>query len=98
MNSIQEIARYITNELYSPAAAERITRMLYREIRALDELPARIGYTPEEPWHSKGVRRMVAGNYYVYFWIDEEQHIVHVTDVIDIRLDQIPRLFMMPIE
>lgn len=30
-------------------------------------------------------------------WIDEEHHVVHVTDVISVRVNQIPRLEMMPL-
>ena len=58
----------------------------------LDRMPERIKLTPEEPWHSQGVRRMLVKNYYVYFWINEDRHTVEITDVIYARSDQTARL------
>lgn len=96
--SITDIVVYIARELYAPGAAWRIRTMLRRAIHNLNEMPARVPLTPEEPWRSKGIRRMVVGDYYVCLWIEEACHVVHVTDVISVRVNQIPRLEIMPLE
>lgn len=96
--SMHEIVNYITWELFAPCAAQRILRILTGAIRDLDEMPARFPLTPDEPWRSKGIHRMVVERYYIYFLIDELRHIVHVTDVVSIRVNQIERLEMMPTE
>ena len=33
----------------------------------------------DEPWHSKGIRRLPIKNFLVYFWIDEDNMTVQIT-------------------
>ena len=54
--------------------------------------------TPEEPWHSVGIRRMLVKNYNIYFWIDDEKSIVQITDVLYGRRNQPKQLMDMPME
>ncbi len=54
--------------------------------------------TEEEPWCSEGVRRMRVKNYYVYFWIDEENSKVQVTSIIYAARDQAVQLEYMEME
>lgn len=42
----------------------------------------------EEPWRSEGLRKIIVENYYVYFWIDEENGIVQVTAFVYVKRDQ----------
>lgn len=66
---MQEIASYIAVGWMEPQTAVKLLRALKKAIGSLDMFPGRIRPTPEEPWHSLGVRRLVVKNYYVYFWI-----------------------------
>ena len=86
--SMQEIASYIAVDLMEPQTAVKLLRTLKKAVDSLDMFPGRIHLTPEEPWHSLGIRRLVVKNYYVYFWIDETNLCVHVTDVIYAGQDQ----------
>ena len=95
--SMQEIASYIAVDLMEPQTAVKLLRALKKAIDSLDIFPGRIHPTPEEPWHSPGIRRMVVKNYYVYFWIDETNFCVHVTDVIYVGQDQPAQLADMPL-
>lgn len=61
-------------------------------------MPERIKLTEEEPWRSQGIHRMRVKNYYVYFWIDEENNIVQVTAVIYVARDQAAQLDMIEME
>ena len=89
---LREIHRYIEKELLAPQAARNTIAVIKAEILSLREMPSRIHLTPEEPWHSYGVRRMRAKNFYVYFWIDEENRKVQIIGVIYIRRDQTKQL------
>ena len=51
--------------------------------------------TKEEPWHSQGVHRLVEGNYYIYYWIDEVRKRVKVTAVVYARREQRQQLSNM---
>lgn len=61
-------------------------------------MPERIKLTEEEPWHSKGIHRMRVKNYYVYFWIDEDNSKVQIIAVIYVARNQAAQLELMKIE
>ena len=85
---ILEIAKYITEELMSPAAANRLLDKFESEISKLDSTPERIVLVDEEPWHSKGVRKFIIENYIAYFIILESENAVRVIAVVMSRRDQ----------
>ena len=92
------IARYIAFELLDPQAAMNLLYDLRDRIRKLSEMPQRIKPINEEPWGSEGIRKVPVHNYYVYFWIDEDNHLVQVTDVIYHGRDQKDQLKNMPLQ
>lgn len=96
--SMREIAQYIAFELLAPEAAVNLLMTLQQEIGKLEHTPHRIHLTPEEPWHSEGVRRLAVKNFYVYFWIDEDRKKIQVIDVIYIKRDQQRQLMAMPLD
>ena len=92
---LREIRRYIENELKAPQAALNTIDAIKAEILSLQEMPARIHLTPEEPWREQGVRREVVRNFYIYFWIDEDNRKVQVIAVVYIKRDQVKQLIQM---
>ncbi len=97
-NQLKEIKAYITDVLRAPKAANNTISILKKEIKSLSEMPERIKLTEEEPWRSEGIHQMRVKNYYVYFWIDEENAKVQVTAVIYVARDQVKQLELMDIE
>ena len=85
---LQEIVRYIAEDLQEKRTAVRILDTLEKEILSLSTLPNRVALTEEEPWHSAGIRKMLVKNYLVYFWVNEERKQVQVTAVVYGRRDQ----------
>ena len=65
--SMREISLYLAVDLASPAAAQALLQELQKKILSLSAFPHRIHLTPEEPWHSLGIRRMLVKNFYIYF-------------------------------
>ena len=92
---LRGIRKYIEGELLAPDAARNTITALKKEIKSLSEMPERIKLTDEEPWRSEGVHRMRVKNYYVYFWIDEDNHRVQITSVIYVARDQAAQLELM---
>ena len=86
--SLREISHYIAVDLMEPQKA----------INSLDMFPHRVHLTPEEPWHSLGIHRLVSKNYYIYFWINESNLCVHITDVIYAGQNQPVQLENMNLE
>ena len=95
---LREIRRYIEKELLSPMAAKHTIATIKAELQSLSNMPQRIHFTPEEPWRSLGVRRTRVKNFYVYFWIDEENKKVQIIGVIYVKRDQVKRLEEMDME
>lgn len=95
---LRGIKKHIAEELLAPDAAKNTIAAIKKEIKSLDKMPERIKLTEEEPWRSEGIHRMRVKNYYVYFWIDEENSKVQVTSVIYVARDQAAQLILMQME
>lgn len=98
LEAMRGIAHYIAYDLFSPQAAVNTLNAIRAEIKSLDTLPSRVALTDDEPWHSEGIHKMPVNNYLVYFWINEDEHIVHVTNVVYARRDQKSVLQDMPLK
>ena len=96
IEALREISDYISSELANPEAAVKLLKILKTQINKLSFMPHRIKLTPEEPWHSEGIHRIQVKNFYIYFWIDERQKLVQITDVIYAGRDQEEQLKQMP--
>lgn len=85
---MMEIREYIAYQLLNPDAARNQIIKIRAEIRKLSQFPERIRTIDEQPWGSQGVRKIVVSNFYVYFWIDEDNDEVHVTAIVYSKRDQ----------
>ena len=92
LEDLTELRDYIANVLLSPNAAFDYLHSVRKTIASLSQLPARYRLLDEEPWHSRGVRRIIAKNYYVYYSIDQAAKKVYVMNVIYSRRDQLHAL------
>lgn len=94
---MQAITNYIATELQAKDTARKWLASMKTALTSLSSMPARIPLMPEEPWHSQGIHWMLIGNFYAYFWIDEEKKQVWVIAVIYARADQAAQLTRMGI-
>lgn len=88
LSSLRDISHYISIDLMSAQAAVNTLNTIQKSINSLDSFPARIPLTEEEPWHGLKVHKMISGNFFIYFFIDEANARVQITDVIYARRDQ----------
>lgn len=88
LRQMQEITQYISTTLQSPTNAKAWLERMKKELASLTSMPARIPLTDEEPWHSKGIHKMVVKNYLVYFWVDAAHLRVWITAVVYGRQSQ----------
>ena len=89
---IQSITDYIADSLQAPDTALRWLDKTEQTIASLESMPFRFRTVDEEPWYSKGIRRMPEGNYFVYYVVDEAAFTVRVLAVIYARSDQLAKL------
>ena len=92
LEHIQRITDYIAESLQAPDTALRWLDKTEQAIASLETMPLRFRTVDEEPWHTKGIRRMLEGNYFVYYVVDEAASIVRVIAVVYARSDQLAKL------
>lgn len=85
---LNAVSDYILDEYKSPVTAKNTSRRLRNAIKSLSFMPSRIAFVDEEPWCSYGIHKMVEGNYLIYFWIDEDSHMVIVTGIVNGWMEQ----------
>lgn len=78
---LRDIYEYIANDLLVPDIAEKQTRRIMKEIRALDEMPMRFKQYEEEPWHSVGLRVLPVDHYLVFYLPDRAKNTVNIVRV-----------------
>lgn len=67
LSDMEEIYRYISERLRSPATAIRQYNRIANEILTLDIFPERYQVVDFEPEHTAGLRRMLVDNYSVFY-------------------------------
>ena len=75
-----------------PEVALNYIQCIRREIKKLSYMADSIAPETREPWHSKGVRKIIAQNFYVYYRIDDASGNVYILSVIYVRRDQLRAL------
>jgi len=88
---LNELDDYITFELLAPETAVSYIGFIKKELASLNYMPNRYKLLDDEPWHSRGVRRMNAKNFAVFYIVLEEYHEVYIQNVIYQKRD-IPRI------
>ena len=95
---LKGIKEYIAFELLAPETARNMMKALRQSIHSLSNEPYRIKTIDEEPWGSRGIRKIRVKNYYIYFWINEDNKRVYVTAVIYVARDQEDQLSKISFE
>ena len=94
-DDLVELRNYIADVLLARDTARNYIRTIRKEIATLSETPTRYKPVDDEPWHSRGIRRIIVKNFFVYYRIDEEKKRVFILNVIYARRDQLRMLEQM---
>ena len=97
-DDLVELRNYIADVLLARDTARNYIRTIRKEIGTLSELPARYKPVDDEPWHSRGIRRIMVNNFFVYYRIDEDRKQVFILNVIYARRDRLRMLEQMNID
>lgn len=80
-----EIAHYISHELSNPAAAAKLSEELIDVAESLRRFPySGQAYFPIRPLH-RNYRRVLVKNYFIFYYINEEKHLITIARVIYAR-------------
>ena len=86
-NDIDEIYRYIAFSLEEPNNAWNQIKRIREQIGKLSKMPERFPVIDEEPWKSRGVRRVNIDNYAAFYVLDKDSGTVVVIRVFYSRRD-----------
>jgi toxin ParE1/3/4 len=89
---LYEIRDYIVGTLLVPDLALHYIRAIRREIEKLSYMADSIAPEEGEPWHSRGVRKIIAKNFYIYYRPDDKSGKVYILNIIYAKRDQIRAL------
>lgn len=79
--SMQELKHYIADVLCNPSAAYSCIDEIERKIVGLADMPKMFKLVDDEPWHSRGIRRMRVRNFFVYYRVDDSANMVYVLNI-----------------
>ena len=86
------IRDYIADVLLVPKIARNYLRTIRSEMEKLTYMASSIAPIEQEPWHSKGVRKISAKNFYIYYRPDDITGKVYILNVIYAKSDQLRAL------
>ena len=89
--NLNELKNYITFVLLAPETAITFISFIKKKLASLNSMPMRYRLVEDEPWHSRGVRRMNAKHFAVFYIVREDYHEVYIQNVIYQKRD-IPRV------
>ena len=98
VDDMVELRNYIAEVLCAPNTALSYIRAVRKEIASLSEMPARYKPVDDEPWHSRGIRKFLVKNSFVYYRIDEEAWTVYILNIIYTARDQLRALSEMKLD
>ena len=75
-----DIYEYISFFLLEPETARNIKNKILDGLKSLNEMPSRYPIYQEEPWKSRGLRRINIGNYSGFYLVAENT--VQITRIV----------------
>ena len=87
-----EIRDYIAYTLLVPDIALNYIRAIRSELQKLTYMASSIAPIEQEPWHSRGGRKIIAKNFYIYYRPDDASGKVYILNVIYAKRDQLRAL------
>ena len=79
---LRKIYEYIALTLLEPGTAVKLIRRIATQISKLNQMPNRHPLYLKEPWRSRGLRRVNAGNFSIFYVPLEDKQTVVVIRII----------------
>jgi plasmid stabilization system protein ParE len=88
-DDLKGISRYITYDLKEPIVAKKQITNIFESIMTLETLPTRHNLVCDKTYSNKGIRKILIGNYVVFFVVSETDSKVTVIRILYSRRDWI---------
>lgn len=90
---LYQLKHYISYTLKAPETAAKYIRSVRKQIEGLEAFPTAYAPIPEEPWHLRGIRRIIHKNFNIYYIINDLNKTVYILNVIYGKRDQLEAFF-----
>lgn len=68
----RNIYAYIAEVLLVPETAKKQVGRILDEVEKLNVMPQKFALVEKEPWHSRGLRKLIVDNYIVFYMPNEK--------------------------
>lgn len=75
---LEEIYEYIAFNLHEPVTAGKMYQNIITAVHTLETFPLRNALYENEPWRSRGLRKLPVKNFLVFYTVNEEKNAVNV--------------------
>ena len=79
---LDNIYRYISEELFAASSAANILKKIEKGIMGLKKFPFSCNYVADEYLRNKGYRKLIVDNYIVFYLVEEEKEQVIIMRVL----------------
>lgn len=77
-DDMEEIYEYIAFSLQEPVTAGKLYNIIIAAVHTLENFPLRNALYENEPWRSRGLRKLPVKNFLVFYTVIEEKNAVNV--------------------
>lgn len=88
-DDLKGIATYIANELREPSIAKKLVGKIKEAVMSLSEMPTRHSLVADEKLAIQEIRKMLVGNYTIFYAVSEKDATVTVVRILYGRRDWI---------
>ncbi len=75
---LEEIYEYIAFNLQEPMTAGKLYNNIITAVHTLENFPMRNALLENEPWRSRGLRKLPVKNFLVFYAVNEEKKNVNI--------------------
>ncbi|QAT39798.1 type II toxin-antitoxin system RelE/ParE family toxin [Clostridium sp. JN-9] len=86
---LKEIAEYISKELLERETAKKVVSQIAKGINSLEDMPLRNALVADGRLANKGIRKIIVGNYVIFYSAAEEDKTVTIIRILYGRRDWI---------
>ena len=77
-DDLEEIYEYIAFNLQEPVTAGKMYQNIIAAVHTLKTFPLRNALYENEPWRSRGLRKLPVKNFLVFYIVNEEKNAVRI--------------------
>ena len=77
-DDMEEIYEYIAFSLQEPVTAGKLYNSIIAAVHTLENFPMRNALYENEPWRSRGLRKLSVKNFLVFYTVNEEKNAVNI--------------------